>query len=85
MMPVVAIVSGVRIVFYFNDHEPAHFHAIGDALEMRVRIADLAVVEGDLPPAKRRAILAWAARHQRDLALAWLQCRQGRKPDRIEP
>ena len=26
-MPVVAIVDGVKIVFYANEHPPAHFHA----------------------------------------------------------
>jgi hypothetical protein len=82
-MPVVAIVAGVRIVFYFNDHEPAHFHAIYDADEMRVRVADLAVIEGDLPMAKRRAVLAWAAACQDALALAWVRCRQGQSPGKI--
>jgi hypothetical protein len=26
-MPVVAIVDGVKIAFYANEHPPAHFHA----------------------------------------------------------
>ncbi|WP_149541471.1 DUF4160 domain-containing protein [Siccirubricoccus phaeus] len=83
MMPVVAIVAGVRIVFYYNDHEPAHFHALADDEEMRVRLVDLAVIEGDLPPAKRRAVLAWAQAKQAELALAWVRCRQGQPPGKI--
>lgn len=82
-MPVVAIVAGVLIVFYYNDHDPAHFHAIADEEEMRVRIADLTVVSGNLPPAKRRAVLEWAAAHQDRLALAWVRCREGQAPGRI--
>lgn len=82
-MPVVAVVAGVLIVFYFNDHEPAHFHAIADDDEMRVRIADLAVIEGDIPRAKRRAVLDWAAAHQDALAMAWVRCRQGHAPGRV--
>jgi Domain of unknown function (DUF4160) len=27
-MPVVAVVDGVKIVFYANEHPPAHFHAV---------------------------------------------------------
>src|SRR5690349_25179817 len=27
-MPTVAVVDGVRIVFYANEHPPAHFHAV---------------------------------------------------------
>ncbi len=82
-MPVVAVVAGVMIRLYYADHEPAHFHAvIGDA-EMLVRIADLGVMVGTLPPAQRRAVLAWAEEHQEQLALAWVRCRQGEKPGRI--
>ena len=82
-MPVVAIVAGVAIVFYYNDHEPAHFHAVADEREMRVRIADLAVIGGDLPRAKQRVVMEWAARHQDALALAWVRCRQGQAPGKI--
>jgi hypothetical protein len=83
-MPVVAIVAGVVIRFYYADHEPAHFHAVCGGDEMVVRISDLSVMWGRLPPAQRRTILAWAGEHQDELALAWIRCRQGEKPGRIE-
>lgn len=82
-MPVVAIVAGVLIRLYYADHEPAHFHAVLGEDEMIVRISDLAVLAGTLPPAQRRAILRWASVHQDALALAWVRCRQGEKPGRI--
>jgi len=82
-MPVVAIVAGVAIRLYYADHEPAHFHAVLAEWEMLVRISDLGVMEGDLPAAPRRAVLAWANAHQDSLALAWVRCRQGQKPGRI--
>jgi hypothetical protein len=28
MMPTVAIVDGVKIQFYFDEHPPPHFHAV---------------------------------------------------------
>ena len=71
-MPVVAIVAGVLIRFYYADHEPAHFHAILGEAEMIVRIADLAVIAGALPPASRRAVLHWAQANQEALAGACL-------------
>ena len=83
-MPVVAMVAGVAIRLYYADHEPAHFHAVLAEWEMLVRIADLSVMEGDLPTTQRRAVLTWAGRHQDTLALAWVRCRQGQKPGRIE-
>jgi len=82
-MPVVAMVAGVAIRLYYADHEPAHFHAVLAEWEMLVRIADLSVMEGDLPSPQRRAVLAWAVTHQNALALAWVRCRQGQKPGRI--
>lgn len=82
-VPVVATVAGVAITLYYNDHDPAHFHALLADDEMQVRISDLAVIEGSLPGAKRRRVLAWAARHQNALALAWIRCRDGEHPGRI--
>jgi hypothetical protein len=83
-VPVVAIVDGVLIRLYYADHEPAHFHAVAGEAEMLVRIADLVVIAGDLRPSQRRTVLDWAARRQDRLALAWLRCREGQKPERID-
>jgi len=83
-VPVVAIVAGILVRFYYADHEPAHFHAVFGEDEMLVRIADLTIMAGGLPPAQRRAIFEWALMHQNDLALAWVRCRQGERPGRIE-
>jgi len=83
-MPAVANVAGAAIRLYYADHEPAHFHAVAGDDEMLVRIADLGVMAGTLPPTQRRAVLEWAAERQDRLALAWVRCRQGEKPGRIE-
>ena len=80
-----ATVAGCAIRFYYRDHEPAHFHArTPDGIEAQVRITDAAIIKGDLPPAARRAVLAWAAERRDALALAWLRCRQRQDPGRIE-
>lgn len=84
-MPVVATVEGCAIRFYYRDHEPAHFHAVApDGTEAQVRITDSAVIKGELSPAQRRAVLAWAAERRDALALAWVRCRQKQDPGRIE-
>jgi hypothetical protein len=83
-MPVVAIVNGVTIRLYYADPEPAHFHAVIGEHEMLVRIGDLGVMAGDLPPAQRRSVLEWAGLKQDALALAWVRCRQGQKPGRLD-
>jgi hypothetical protein len=83
-MPVVATVGGCVIRLYFRDHEPAHFHAVAGDDEMLVRITDMSVLAGKLPPAQSRAVLAWAAERRQALAIAWLRCREGENPGRIE-
>ncbi|MEI7606688.1 MAG: DUF4160 domain-containing protein [Rhodospirillaceae bacterium] len=82
-MPTLAVIDGIRIEMFYNDHEPAHFHASRGEDSITVTIADLAVYEGEAPPAMVRKVLDWAAAHQRDLALCWVHCRSGRKPGRI--
>jgi len=83
-VPTVATVAGCAIRFYFEDHEPAHFHVIAsDGGEAVVRVSDLSVMEGMLAPAQRRAVLGWAVERQDALALVWLRCREGVNPGRI--
>jgi hypothetical protein len=78
-------VAGCAIRFYFEDHEPAHFHVSSPSgAEMLVRIADLSIMAGTVAPAFRRAVLTWAGTRQDALALAWLRCREGVNPGRIE-
>jgi hypothetical protein len=37
-MPTIAIVDGVKIQMFYNDHTPAHFHAILGSDEVLVAI-----------------------------------------------
>lgn len=83
-MPIVAVVDGVRILFYFNDHDPPHFHADFAGFRAKVSIAGLSIIEGSLPPDKQQRILKWAREHQGELSAAWIDVRNERKPRRID-
>jgi hypothetical protein len=63
-VPVVAIVDGVKIMFYANEHPPAHFHAKIAEFQAVIDIDSLRIVAGRLPPAQTRSVLAWAASRQ---------------------
>ncbi|MGB8401920.1 DUF4160 domain-containing protein [Bradyrhizobium sp.] len=63
-MPVVAIVDGVKIMFYANEHPPAHFHAKIAEFQAVIDIDSLKIVAGRLPPAQTRSVLAWAVSRQ---------------------
>jgi hypothetical protein len=85
-MPTIAIVSGIRIVIYYNDHPPPHFHAKQGGDEFRLRIADLALLTGDRgPTAMMNTVRAWAAQHQGALALCWARAQSAQPPGRIDP
>ena len=70
-MPTIAIVDSVRLVMYWNDHDPPHFHALLAENRAVIEIETFTVVEGHLPKHKLRAILKWAASRQDALFAAW--------------
>ena len=82
-MPTIAIVDGVKIQLFYNDHTPAHFHAVLGEDEVLVAIGTLDVIRGSLPSAKLRLVLAWAAAHRDELALNWQRCQNAQRPERI--
>jgi uncharacterized protein DUF4160 len=82
-MPTIAIVDGVRIMMFYNDHNPPHFHARLGGDEVLVAIRDLGVIRGSLPQAKLNQILVWAQDHQDELALNWMRCQDSEEPQRI--
>lgn len=59
-MPVVAVVDGVKIAFYANEHPPAHFHAMLAEHRAVFDISSLRIIAGSLPAGKSNRIRAWA-------------------------
>jgi len=43
-MPVIAIVDGMLIMLFFNDHDPPHFHVDHGEFRAKVSIATLKVI-----------------------------------------
>jgi len=83
-MPVVAIVDGMLIMFFFNDHDPPHFHVDCGDFRAKVSIATLKIIDGALPANKRRRVLKWASEHQEELSAVWKAVQNSEKPRRIE-
>ena len=67
------MVGGVVVYIYFDEHVPPHFHAIFAEHEAVVSIESLSVVEGKLPAAKLKQVLAWAAANQDLLRRKWAE------------
>lgn len=77
-MPTIAIVDGVRIMIYLNDHLPPHLHAIFGGSEAQLSIATGQVLNGRLPKPKLWTVQAWLDAHREQVAYIWTEIRAGR-------
>ena len=84
-MPKVSEFFGISIYMYFRDHAPPHFHARYSGAEGLVRIEDLSVMEGSLPPRALGLVMEWASLHQAELVEAWSRVQAHEAPGRIDP
>lgn len=83
-MPRIALVDGVAIILYANDHNPPHLHARFGADEALVAIADAVIFKGSLPHGKRRSVETWVSEHREALLVAWQTIQSGTNPGQIE-
>lgn len=86
-MPTISFFFNLRILMYWDDHAPPHFHVgYGDEDEdVVVNILTLELIHGKL---KRRAlnlVLDWAELHRDELLANWELCRQKLPPKPIAP
>ena len=84
-MPTLSIFDGIKIVMYYRDHLPPHFHALYAEYEAEIGIDPIMILEGSLPRAERTKVLAWAALHQAELRANWELARGSRALLSIEP
>ena len=82
-MPTIAIVDGVKIQMFYNDHAPAHFHATLAGEEVLIAIGSLDVIRGALPSSRLHRVLAWARENQDALALNWIKCQEEQPPEKL--
>ena len=59
-MPIGAIVGGVRIAFYANEHPPAQLHATIAEHRAVFDIVSLEIIAGSLPTRTRKEVREWA-------------------------
>ena len=76
-MPEISRFFGTVIRMFFNDHEPAHFHAGYGDFEALLEIETLAVYRGKLPQRALALVLEWATIHRSELRMDWEYARKG--------
>jgi hypothetical protein len=70
---------------FYNDHGPAHFHALYAEYQATIDIEKLTVLEGRLPRRALELVLDWAELHQAELIEDWNLARERRAPNKIPP
>ena len=82
-MPTVAVVDGIKIMFYNDEHPPPHFHArFGEHLAV-INLETFAIMRGFLPRPQYRKVVAWARDRHDALRLAWDACERDRNPGQV--
>ena len=72
-MPTLRGFGSVSVRMYADDHRPPHFHIVAPDFQVLVRISDLTVIAGEVPPTRIAEALEWARTHQEMLALTWAE------------
>jgi hypothetical protein len=70
-MPEISRFYGIVIGMFYHDHRPPHFHVRYGQDEAVIRINDLVVTEGNLPPRVRGMVVEWAGQHHAELLQNW--------------
>lgn len=84
-MPEICRFYGIIIRMYFDDHTPAHFHAIYGDHEAQIGIDPIEVIEGNLPKRAESMALEWAAINQQGLRANWERLRENTPAEKLPP
>ena len=72
-MPTIVTLDSIKLMIYFGDHAPPHFHAFYNEYEILVEIETLATYRGGLPSKQYKKLLRWAEEHQIILRNKWAE------------
>jgi hypothetical protein len=84
-MPEICRFYGIIIAMYYDDHEPAHFHAEYGEYQASIAIADGRVLCGSIPARAHRFVRTWAASHRIELRREWRLARARASLFKIAP
>lgn len=70
-MPTVFLLNSIKIMIYFKDHVPPHFHAFYNEHEILIEIESLETYAGSLPTKQFKMVLEWAGANKDFLRMKW--------------
>lgn len=84
-MPTISIFYGIKILMYYDEHNPPHFHAVYAEYCAIISIDQPHVTNGFLPSKQLKLVLAWAEIHQKELMNNWKNAKLIRELKKIAP
>lgn len=70
-MPVIHKIDAIKILMYFDDHQPPHFHVQYNEFEALILIETLDVYSGYLPPKHLKKVHIWAKKNKTFINKKW--------------
>lgn len=85
-MPTISMFQGIIIRMYYGpkEHNPPHLHSYYQEFEATYDINNAEFIDGDMPSAKNKLILAWIILHKDELIANWDLCQNCEIPFKIE-
>ena len=84
-MPTISIFYGIKIMMFWKEHYPEHFHAEYGEFKAVISIKEGVVVKGMLPVKQLKLVLAWCEIHKDQLMENWKKGMSNESFDTIEP
>jgi len=84
-MPIISVFFGIVVRMFYQEHEPAHFHAEYQGQLGKFTLDGELFVGSIQSGTALRLIREWASLHRRELESNWDKMKAGHPLDRIPP
>lgn len=84
-MPVITRFCGIKVMMYYDEHNPPHFHAEYNDHKALIDIKEAKVIKGALPSSELKLVLGWAVLHKDELMDNWQLAKEGKPLNSINP
>ncbi len=84
-MPEISLFGGIRIMMYYDEHNPPHFHAEYGEHKVLIDIQKGCVLRGAFPFRQLKFVLAWAELHNDELMQNWELAKDAKPLNKVAP
>ena len=72
-MPTIYILDSIKILIFFDDHHPKHFHIYYNEYEELIEIETMNSYKGRIPTKQRKKVIKWASDNKQFLLDKWAE------------